>query len=101
MGRAVVSTTIGAEGLDVVYGQHLLLADDPRSFASSVLRLIEEPERCVELAGKGRRLVERRYGWDALADRFGGFIREVAGQRAPANLIGELAGQPAAAEPIA
>jgi glycosyltransferase involved in cell wall biosynthesis len=101
MGRAVVSTTIGAEGLDVVHGQHLLLADDPRSFASSVLRLIEEPERCVELAGKGRRLVERRYGWDALADRFGGFIREVAGQRAPANLIGELAGQPAAAEPIA
>ena len=36
MGRAVVSTTVGAEGLDVVHDRHLLLADAPRSFADSV-----------------------------------------------------------------
>ena len=82
MGRAVVSTTVGAEGLDVVHDQHVVLADDPRSFAQSVLQLLDNPERRRELANEGRRLVQRCYGWDALAERLEGFIHEVAGEKA-------------------
>lgn len=89
MGRAVVSTTVGAEGLDVVHDQHLMLADDPRSFADSILRLLDDSARCHELAAEGRRLVEQRYGWDALAAQCGAFIREVAGE----GINGVLAGQ--------
>lgn len=80
MGRAVVSTTVGAEGLDVVAGRHVILADDPRAFAESVLQLLDDPKRCLELAIEGRRLVERQYGWDALADKLAGFIDDVAGE---------------------
>ena len=79
MGRAVVSTTVGAEGLDVVHDKHLLLADDPRTFADCVLRLLDDQQRCRSLSTEGRRLVEQHYGWDALADRFGNFVREVVG----------------------
>jgi sugar transferase (PEP-CTERM/EpsH1 system associated) len=77
MGRAVVSTAIGAEGLNVEHGTHILLADDPRAFASSVLGLIDDPDWCRKLAIQGRWLVERQYGWDWLAEQFGCFIREI------------------------
>jgi len=80
MRRAVVSTSVGAEGLDVVSGRHVVLADDPGAFAESVLQLLDDPKRCLELAIEGRRLVERQYGWDALADKLAGFIDEVAGE---------------------
>jgi polysaccharide biosynthesis protein PslH len=62
-GRAVVSTSIGCEGLDVVDGQHLLVADNPGTFAARVLELVADPERRARLAQAGRGLVERRYGW--------------------------------------
>jgi sugar transferase (PEP-CTERM/EpsH1 system associated) len=88
MGRAVVSTTVGAEGLDIVHGRHVLLADSPRDFAASVLRLLNDPELCGRLAAEGRRVVEQQYGWSALADRFERFVLAViqdgpraAGQR--------------------
>lgn len=77
MERPVVSTTIGAEGLDVVHNQHVMLADDPRTFAQTVLRLLNDSNRCQELATEGRRLVEQRYGWDALAERFTKYINDV------------------------
>jgi glycosyltransferase involved in cell wall biosynthesis len=78
MGRAVVSTTVGAEGLHVEHGRHLLLADNPRTFADSVLRLLDDPALCSELGTEGRRLVEARYDWNALAERLARFIAERA-----------------------
>ena len=77
MGRAVVSTSVGAEGLDVVHDRHILLADDPPTFAESVLRLLNDPGRCLTLAVEGRRLVEEGYGWDALAYKMAAFIEEI------------------------
>lgn len=67
MKKAVVSTTVGAEGLQVVDGEHLLLADDPATFAGCVKRLFDDRALNTELGEKGRRLVEDRYGWDAIA----------------------------------
>ena len=91
MGRAVVSTTVGAEGLDVIHDHHVVLADDPHNFAQSVLRLLDDPERCRKLAMEGRRLVEQCYGWDALADRFGDFIREIVTGEASSGMAGKMA----------
>ena len=45
MGKAVVSTTVGAEGLPVTSGEHLLLADEPRTFARAVVRLLRDVGR--------------------------------------------------------
>jgi sugar transferase (PEP-CTERM/EpsH1 system associated) len=64
MAKPVVSTSVGCEGLDVTHGEHLLIADDPATFAASVLRLLEDPDEAASLGRRGRALVESRYGWE-------------------------------------
>jgi glycosyltransferase involved in cell wall biosynthesis len=63
--RAVISTTIGAEGLGARDGEHLLLADSAASFANAVIRLLETPELRAHLGERGRSLFEQRYTWPA------------------------------------
>jgi polysaccharide biosynthesis protein PslH len=67
MGKAVVATSIGAEGLDVVPGVHCLIADTPADFSQSVVQLLENPERAAELGRNGRELVLRQYDWSRVA----------------------------------
>jgi glycosyltransferase involved in cell wall biosynthesis len=62
-GIPVVSTTIGAEGIDARPGEHLLIADEPAAFAEAVGRLLREPDAGERLARAARRLVEARYDW--------------------------------------
>jgi polysaccharide biosynthesis protein PslH len=64
-GRAVVSTTIGAEGLDAVDGEHLLLADSPERFAEAVSALLDSADLRRRLGRAGRRLYEERFTWEA------------------------------------
>lgn len=68
-GRAVVSTTVGAEGLDVSHGEDVFLEDTPEAFAASVIALLRDPER--------RRHFERaaaataaRFDWSRVVTRF-------------------------------
>jgi sugar transferase (PEP-CTERM/EpsH1 system associated) len=70
MGKAVVSTTVGAEGLSLVPGEHLLVADDPVLFARAVVSLLRDPARRRALGAAGRRLVEQRYAWPQVAQEF-------------------------------
>jgi len=67
MGKAVVSTTIGAEGLPVTSGSDIILADEPEQFAESVSRLLAFPEVRREIGDRARRLVEEKYSWAAVA----------------------------------
>jgi len=62
-GVPVVSTTVGAEGLDVIPDEHLLIVDRPADFAEAVLRLLRDPDVGEHLARAGRRLAETRYDW--------------------------------------
>jgi glycosyltransferase involved in cell wall biosynthesis len=57
----VVSTTLGAEGLDVEHGRHLLLADEPTAFAEAILSLVEEPSTGQRLVQPALALVRERY----------------------------------------
>jgi len=70
MGRPVVSTTIGVEGLDVVDKEHLLIADTPADFAAAIDRLLSDPALCATLAANARALVERRFSWAHVARQF-------------------------------
>ena len=67
MGKAVVATQIGAEGLDVVPGLHCLIADSPADFSEIVVQLLDDPGRAAELGRKGRELVLRQYDWGRVA----------------------------------
>lgn len=62
-GKAVVSTTVGCEGLEAVDGENILVRDDPVAFAGAVAQVLEEPSLRDRLGENGRRTVERRYDW--------------------------------------
>jgi glycosyltransferase involved in cell wall biosynthesis len=70
MGRPVVSTTLGVEGLDVTDGENYLRADDAASFARSILTLMDDASMRVRLAAAARRLVEDRFSWSRVARQF-------------------------------
>jgi len=78
MGKAVVSTTVGAEGLSLVPGEHLLVADEPAQFARAVVTLLRDEGRRRALGTAGRRLVEQRYGWPQVTREFEGYLEGVA-----------------------
>ncbi|HKB98296.1 MAG TPA: glycosyltransferase family 4 protein [Terriglobales bacterium] len=78
--KAVVSTTVGAEGLDVHHSRDIILADDPRSFAQAVIMLVRDLElrrryekSAVETAA--------RYDWPAIGERFSEVLQSVAEKR--------------------
>jgi polysaccharide biosynthesis protein PslH len=64
-GRAVVSTTLGAEGLSADPGRHLLIADNPQSFADAVIQLLNDPALRESLGESGRALYLDRFTWAA------------------------------------
>jgi glycosyltransferase involved in cell wall biosynthesis len=70
MARAVVSTTVGAEGLGITPGRHFLAADDPATFAHEVVALLRDPERRRRLGEAGRSLVETCYSWPTIGRAF-------------------------------
>jgi glycosyltransferase involved in cell wall biosynthesis len=65
-GKAIVSTRIGAEGIDVVHDRHALLADDPRGFANEVERVLSDVALAQRLGQAARELAVERYSWPAL-----------------------------------
>jgi len=70
MGKAVVSTSIGAEGLPIVDGIHFVRADEPQAFADAVIALLGDEGRRRALGDAGRRLVEDTYSWTQVARTF-------------------------------
>lgn len=77
MAKAVLSTTIGAEGLGLVPGAHVAIADDPDAFAQQAIALLNDPAGRLRLGAEGRRLVEERYGWSQVAREFDARVCEV------------------------
>ncbi|MBL0889219.1 MAG: glycosyltransferase [Gemmatimonadaceae bacterium] len=66
MQRAIVSTSIGCEGLDGHDGQDILIRDTPEAFADAVVDVLTRPDRRQQLAAAGRRLAQSRYDWDVI-----------------------------------
>lgn len=69
MRKAIVSTTVGAEGFPVENGRELILADEPETFAAQVIRLLGDPVRRQELGTAGYDFAKATYSWAALAPR--------------------------------
>ena len=67
MGRPMVSTTLGCEGIDVRDGEHLLIADTPDDVAAATVRLLNDRRLGVQLGACGRALAVERYAWDVVA----------------------------------
>ena len=84
MGKAVVSTSIGAEGLPVTPEQHIVIADEPQQFAEAVVRLVRGDEMRRRLEVEARKLVVERYDWSAVARDFEDALERVCRARVAA-----------------
>jgi len=78
LGRPVVSTSIGCEGLDVVNGEHLLVADSPEQFAEQAVRLLTDQTLYNLIRTNARQLVTARYDWDVIARKLLDVYHEAA-----------------------
>jgi polysaccharide biosynthesis protein PslH len=70
MAKAVVSTTVGAEGLPVTHDRDVVIADDPARFASEIVRLVRDTDGRQRIEQEARRLVVEKYDWSAVAQDF-------------------------------
>jgi glycosyltransferase involved in cell wall biosynthesis len=85
MGKAVVSTSVGAEGLALESGRHFLAADTAHDFAHAVTRLLRDAARRRALGDAGRALVEANYSWSKVARLFEARCEEVVAEHAYAG----------------
>lgn len=81
LGTPVISTSKGAEGLDVTPEQDILIADGPALFAAQTVRLLQNPQLRERLAENGRRLVEQKYSWVEIGRKFNDLLRTVVRER--------------------
>jgi glycosyltransferase involved in cell wall biosynthesis len=82
MSKAVVSTSVGCEGLDVVHGKHLLVADQPEEFSRHCLALMADRPGRIRLGQNARQLVEEKYRLEVLPD----IVDRILDKVAPARL---------------
>ena len=69
MGKAIVSTTVGAEGLDLKDREEIFIADAPTDFADAVTRLLTDSELRRRVGENGRARVERDYDWRSIGEK--------------------------------
>lgn len=77
MARAVVSTSVGAEGLPLEEGIHIVRADTAGAFAESVVELLKDRQRRQRLGNAGRQLMQEKFAWPRVAQSFESLCREV------------------------
>jgi glycosyltransferase involved in cell wall biosynthesis len=83
-GRPLVSTPMGAMGVDVQAGEQVLLADGADAFADAVARVLGDPALAARVGAAGRAVAERVYDWRAIGARLDGLLCDVAAGRRPA-----------------
>jgi glycosyltransferase involved in cell wall biosynthesis len=66
----VVSTTVGAEGLDIESGRNIHIADDPRDFADRCIALLEDESQRSAMAATAWDMVATRYSWEGVTQKF-------------------------------
>ncbi len=76
-GVPVISTRVGAEGLDLVHGQDILVADRPGEFADAVLSVLQAPALRNRLAENGRKTVESKYDWLTINQRLDTYLNDL------------------------
>ena len=78
-GVPVISTTLGAEGLEVLHDENILIADTTEQLVQAITSVIENKTRRDQLSAAGRELVSRRYDWSSLGTALFGIYQELLG----------------------
>jgi sugar transferase (PEP-CTERM/EpsH1 system associated) len=92
--KAIISTAIGAEGLPLVDGKHIIIADDPERFADAVIRLLNDDDDLgMRISENGYSLVKEKYSWEKVAGSFSRALQEVVNLRRGKVAVGGSAGE--------
>jgi sugar transferase (PEP-CTERM/EpsH1 system associated) len=78
-GKAVVSTSIGCEGIDVTPGENILIGDTAEEFASQVIRVMRDDGLRIRLERNARKLVEEKYSWEIIGGKLNRIFKSIAG----------------------
>jgi len=81
MGKAIVSTTLGAEGIEAAPERDILIEDEPVAFANAVNRLLAEPGLAARIGQSAQRLAAERYSWSGAAQSLQDFYRRILESR--------------------
>ena len=81
MEKPIVSTSVGAEGLPIVDGKEILLADTPEEFAEAVIRLFRNESLAAEIGERAATTVREKFGWQTVADKFASICESVAADK--------------------
>jgi len=81
MQKPVLSTTVGAEGLNLSPGENIFIRDEPAEFAEAIIQYMDDKETSNRISQQGRKLVERHYGWERLAEKLHQYITMVVQSR--------------------
>jgi len=81
LGKAIVSTSIGCEGLDAEDGRNILVRDDPQSFAAAVITVMRDSGLRASLERNGRLTAERTYSWTVIGETLRSLYDEAARTR--------------------
>ena len=77
MEQAIVSTSIGAEGIDHTNNTDIVLADDPQEFAQEVISLLGDVQKRESLGAAGRDLVRNKYDWNIVGEKLKDIYKKV------------------------
>ena len=78
LGRPVVSTSIGCEGIEIEDGKHLLIADSPLEFAKAAVRLVTDKKTYRSITAEAREYVVAKYDWEDIVDKLLRIYEELA-----------------------
>jgi len=84
MAKPLVTTSVGAEGIDVTDGVHFMLADDAATFAEKTVELLNNPELAKKLGDNGRKRMIEKYDWEIIGKQMDDIYNELA-QRTPSE----------------
>jgi glycosyltransferase involved in cell wall biosynthesis len=82
-GKAIVATTVGAEGIEGEHGRHFVLADNPDEFAAETIRLLKDPEARAALGRAARERAQAVYAWPLLGAQLAGHYSRVLAEARP------------------
>jgi glycosyltransferase involved in cell wall biosynthesis len=69
MGKAVISTSVGCEGIEATPDKDILIEDDPEKFADQTIKLLNDAGLCRKIGGNAARFVRQNYSWDMITDK--------------------------------
>lgn len=78
MQKPIVSTSIGAEGLEVTDKENILIANKPQEFCDTILQALENKELCQRIAQRGYELVHNTYKWSSISKKLNQYLSEIS-----------------------